>query len=87
VERCIHQAKFPVLKELAQFDWSYVQGVNKTRVLELAQGGYISPAQPILMIGNPGLGKTHVAIGLALAACRQGKHVRFYNVATDAAMI
>ena len=50
--------------------------------MELAQGGYISQAQPILMIGNPGLGKTHVAIGLALAACRQGRHVRFYNVAT-----
>ena len=82
VERCIRQAKFPVLKELAQFDWSCVQGVNKTRVLELAQGGYISQAQPILMIGNPGLGKTHVAIGLALSACRQGRHVRFYNVAT-----
>src|SRR5712692_8887987 len=68
--------------ELAQFDWSCVQGVNKTRVLELAQGGYITQAQPILMIGNPGLGKTHVAIGLALSACRQGKYVRFYNVAT-----
>jgi len=34
------------------------------------------------MIGNPGLGKTHVATGLALSACRQGRRVRFYNVAT-----
>lgn len=82
VERSIAQAKLPVLKELSQFDWSCVQGVAKTRVLELAQGGYISQAEPILMIGNPGLGKSHVATGLALAACRQGKRVRFYNVAT-----
>jgi DNA replication protein DnaC len=82
VERCISQAKLPVLKELSQFDWSSVQGVSKTRVFELAQGGYISQAEPILMIGNPGLGKTHVATGLALAACRQGRRVRFYNVAT-----
>ena len=58
VERCIAQAKLPVLKELSQFDWSYVQGVSKTRMLELAQGGYITQAEPILMIGNPGLGKT-----------------------------
>ena len=57
VERCISQAKLPVLKELSQFDWSCVQGVSKTRVFELAQGGYISQAEPILMIGNPGLGK------------------------------
>lgn len=82
VERCIAQAKLPVLKELSQFDWSCVQGVSKTRVLELAQGGYLAHAEPILMIGNPGLGKTHVAIGLALAACRQGRRVRFYHVAT-----
>ena len=57
VERCIAQAKLPVLKELSQFDWSCVQGVSKTRVFELAQGGYIAHAEPILMIGNPGLGK------------------------------
>ena len=82
VERCIAQAKLPVLKELSQFDWNCVQGVSKTRVFELAQGGYIAHAEPILMIGNPGLGKSHVAAGLALAACRQGRRVRFYNVAT-----
>jgi DNA replication protein DnaC len=82
VERCISQAKLPVLKELSQFDWSCVQGVSSTRVFELAQGGYITHSEPILMIGNPGLGKTHVATGLALAACRQGRRVRFYNVAT-----
>ena len=41
----------------------------------------IHKAEPILMVGNPGLGKTHVAIALALAACRQGHKVRFYNAA------
>jgi DNA replication protein DnaC len=68
VERCIAQARLPVLKELSQFDWSCVQGVAKTRVLELAQGGYITRAEPILMIGNPGLGKSHLgaAVGHAL---------------------
>ena len=81
VERSIASAKFPVLKELADFDFSVVQGLAKTRVLELAQGGYIQRAEPILLVGNPGLGKTHIATSLALAACRQGHHVRFYNVA------
>ncbi len=55
--------------------------VSKQQVLELAQGGYVRQAESILMVGNPGLGKTHLAIGLALAACRQGQRVRFYNAA------
>jgi DNA replication protein DnaC len=79
--RRIKAARFPVLKELADFDFSCISSPDKQRVLELAQGGYIQKAEPILMVGNPGLGKTHIATGLALAACRQGYKVRFYNAA------
>ncbi len=80
-QRAIQQARFPVLKELADFEWSHVPSVPKVRVLELAQGAYIAAAQPVILLGNPGLGKSHVASGLALCACRQGHRVRFYNVA------
>jgi DNA replication protein DnaC len=80
-ERRIKAARFPVLKELADFDFSCVSSLNKLQVLDLARGGYIQKAEMILMVGNPGLGKTHVATGLALAACRQGYKVRFYNAA------
>ena len=79
--RLIKTARFPVLKELADFDFSCVPSLNKQHVLELAQGGYVRQAEPILMVGNPGLGKTHLATGLAAAACRQGHRVRFYNAA------
>src|SRR6266571_906964 len=82
IERAILNAKFPLVKELASFDFSAVQGISKTRVLELAQGGYLSRAETIILIGNPGLGKTHIATGLALAACRQGKRVRFFGAAS-----
>lgn len=81
IQRAIAAARFPVLKDLADFDWSYVPSVPKARILELAQGVYIENHEPIVLIGNPGLGKSHVASGLALAACRQGRKVRFYNVA------
>jgi DNA replication protein DnaC len=81
VERAIAGAKFPVLKDLSSFDFSVVQGLSKTKVLELAQGGYLAKAESIVLVGNPGLGKSHVATALALAACRQGKRVRFYNAA------
>lgn len=74
-------ARIPMLKELANFDFSCVPSLNKQQVLELAGGGYLHKAESILLVGNPGLGKTHIAIGLALVACRQGHRVRFYNAA------
>jgi DNA replication protein DnaC len=80
-ERRIKAARFPVLKELADFDFSCVSSLNKLQVLDLARGSYIQKAEAILMVGNPGLGKSHLATGLALAACRQGYKVRFYNAA------
>jgi len=79
--RRIKAARFPVLKELADFDFSCVPSLSKQRVLELARGSYLDKAESILLVGNPGLGKSHVATGLALAACRQGHRVRFYNAA------
>jgi DNA replication protein DnaC len=79
--RLVKAARFPVLKELADFDFTCVPSVSKQQVLDLAQGGYIRKAEPILMVGNPGLGKTHLATGLAVAGCRQGFRVRFYNAA------
>lgn len=81
IARRIKAARFPVLKELADFDFSCISSPNKQRVLELARSSYIQKAEPILLVGNPGLGKTHVATGLALAACRRGHKVRFYNAA------
>ena len=78
---CIKAARFPVLKEFADFDFSYVPALNKQQVLDLARGDYIAKAEPILLVGNPGLGKTHIALSLALAACRQSRRVRFYSSA------
>lgn len=79
--RRIKSARFPLLKDLADFDFATIPELNQTQVLELARGDYIAKAEPILLVGNPGLGKTHIATGLALAACRQGRKVRFYNAA------
>ena len=77
----IKAARFPVLKELADFDFSAIPHLNKQRVLDLARGEYILKAEPIIMVGRPGTGKTHISTGLALAACRQCQRVRFYNAA------
>jgi len=77
----VKAARLPVLKELADFDFSAIPQLNKQRVLDLARGEYIPKAEPILLVGQPGLGKSHIATGLALAACRQCHRVRFYNAA------
>jgi len=79
--RRIQGARFPVHKELADFDFSCVPSLSKQRVLDLTRGVYIDKAEPVILVGNPGLGKSHVATGLALAACRQGHRVRFYTTA------
>jgi DNA replication protein DnaC len=81
IQRRIKGARFPVQKELADFDFSALPTLNKTKVLDLAQGEYIQRQEPLLLVGNPGVGKTHLATGLALAACRQGYQVRFYTAA------
>ena len=72
---------FPCSKNSPILIWNAVPSVPKARILELAQGAYITKAEPIILLGNPGLGKSHVASGLGLAACRQGHRVRFYNAA------
>ena len=79
--RRIKAARFPVLKELAEFDFSCIASPGKQQVLDLARGAYLQQVQNIILVGNPGLGKTHVSIGLSLAACRQGHKVRFFNAA------
>ena len=81
IERRIKAARFPVLKELADFDFSVLPNLNKALLLDLARGEYILNRNTLIFIGNPGLGKTHLAISLALAACRQGHKVRFWTAA------
>lgn len=79
-QRRIKEARFPLHKELADFDFDAIPQLNRQRIMTLAQGAYLQQAQSVLMVGNPGLGKTHVAIGLGLAACRQSHRVRFFTV-------
>jgi len=77
----VKAARFPVSKELADFDFSCLPLLNKAQILDLARGEYIQQKTGLILIGNPGLGKTHLATGLASAACRQGRKVRFWTAA------
>jgi DNA replication protein DnaC len=81
IQKRLKDARFPVNKELADFDFSAIPSLNKAKVLDLARGEYILKRESIILVGNPGLGKTHLAIALARAACLQGHKVRFWSAA------
>jgi DNA replication protein DnaC len=65
------------LKTLEEFDFAQAQQISAVRIRELAEGGYIERKEPIVLIGDYGTGKTHLATGLGLAACLQKRCVRF----------
>ena len=81
IERRIKEARLPRIKTLEDFDFSAAPPVSAPQIRELAEGGYINRAEPIIFIGDSGTGKTHLATGLCLAACRQKKRVRFITAA------
>jgi len=80
-ERRIHQARFPVVKSLDSFQFLAVPSLNKTLVLELARCEFLDRRENILLLGNSGTGKTHIALALGLAACQRGHRVRFSTTA------
>lgn len=80
-KRRLLQARFPVLRTLDSFDFTALPALNKAKVLDLSRGEYIDKRSNIILVGDVGTGKTHVAVSLGVCACRQGKRVRFYTAA------
>lgn len=79
--RKMKAAHFPYTKTLEEFDCSRLEHVSEANIRELASCDFVSKKQNIVMIGNPGTGKTHLSIALGLKACMQGMNVRFYTAA------
>ena len=69
------------VKTLEEFDFSQAPKISAAQMRDLADGGYIERAEPILFIGDCGTGKTHLLSGLCVAACRQKRRVRFTTAA------
>ena len=81
VERRIRQARFPAVKSLDSFDFKAIPSLNKMLVVELARCEYVERRENIIALGNSGTGKTHIALGLGLAACQKGLSVGFTTAA------
>ena len=81
VERRIRAARFPAVKSLDGFDFAAIPSLNKALVLELARCEYVERRENVIVLGNSGTGKTHIALGLGLAACQRGMSVGFTTAA------
>jgi len=81
VERRIRDARFPAVKSLDTFDFTAMPSLNKPLVLELARCEFVVARDNIIVLGNSGTGKTHIALALGLAACQRGFSVTFATAA------
>jgi DNA replication protein DnaC len=81
IERRIKAAKFPATKSLDSFDFMVIPSLNKALTMELARCEFIDRRENVIALGPSGTGKTHVALGLGLAACQKGRKVGFTTAA------
>ena len=82
VERRIKNARFPVLKTLDEFQWSWPKKINRPQIQNLFRLAFIATQTNVVLIGNVGLGKTHLSIALGHAACLNG-HTVLFTTAVD----
>lgn len=80
-ERRIVEARFPRPKRLAEFDLAAAPSINPATLAALETGAWIDAGVPVVLLGDSGTGKTHLLIGLGMAACEQGRRVRYVTTA------
>jgi len=79
--RRVTEARFPRVKRLADFDVSAAPTIQPAQLAALASGTYLDAGEPVVLLGDSGTGKSHLLIGLGLAACEQGRRVRYVTTA------
>jgi DNA replication protein DnaC len=80
-QRRITEARFPRVKRLADFDLAVAPTINPATIATLAGCGYLDAGEPVVLLGDSGTGKSHLLIGLGVAACEQGRRVRYATAA------
>jgi DNA replication protein DnaC len=77
IEMALGLARFPMVRDLAGYDFAAQPAVDKQQVRELATGRFVANGEAVLLLGPPGVGKTHLAIGIGRAAIEAGYTVLF----------
>lgn len=80
-KRKIKSSNFPYIKTIDELECSRFEHLTEAFIHELASCDFVSKRQNVVMIGNPGTGKTHLSIALGVKACMQGMNVKFYTAA------
>lgn len=80
-KRRLKEARFPDLKTLDGLDWDALKGISRHKILELASCQFLDKAQPVIIAGPVGTGKTHVAISIGVEAARRRFRVAFFRAA------
>jgi len=80
VESRLSQARFPWLKTLDQFDFSFQPSIDRKVVRELSGLGFADRAENVILLGPPGVGKTHLAVALGVKAAEAGHRIRFLTL-------
>jgi len=80
-QRRVTEAHFPRTKRLADFDLGAAVTVQPAAIATLASGAYLQTGDPVVLLGDSGTGKSHLLIGLGMAACEQGRRVRYATAA------
>lgn len=79
VERALIKARFPKVKRMSDFEFGYQPSINKKHVLVLQHLSFLDKEENLIFIGNPGVGKSHLATSIGVAACEQGIRTLFIN--------
>jgi DNA replication protein DnaC len=80
-ERRVAEARFPRTKRLAEFDLSAAPNINPASFAAVANLAWIDTGDPLVLLGDPGTGKSHILIGVGVAAAEAGKRVRYATCA------
>lgn len=80
--RRVVEARFPRIKRLEDFDLAAAPGINPATLAALAKGAWIDAGEPVVLLGDSGTGKSHLLIGLGIAACDTGRRVRYVTCAS-----
>src|SRR5690348_16674880 len=80
IERRIKTAAFRELKSLEDFDWEFNRSIKRKQIFDLASGGFVRQHKDVLLLGPPGVGKSHLGQALGLALVKAGSTVLYRSI-------
>ncbi len=82
LEAAMRSSRLPAVKTLQEFDFTFQPSINRQQIESLHELGFLERRENVILLGPPGVGKTHLAISLAMAAAEKGRRV-YYGTLSD----